>query len=136
MPPNPAYPHQPELFKAIAEQIPDALIYADRDGVIRLWNRGAEALFGFPAAEAVGASLDIIVPERFRAAHWAGFHKAIESGQTKPGDPVRSTRSLHHDGRKLYADLSFGIVKDAGGAVIGAVAVGRESRAPNPRGPA
>ena len=53
---------------AILAQVPDAIIFADRDGVIRLWNRGAEVLFGFPAADVIGSNLDVIIPEQFRQA--------------------------------------------------------------------
>lgn len=122
---------QPELllFKAIVEQTPDAIIFADRDGVIRVWNRGAAAVFGFSAAEAVGSSIDIIIPERFRRAHWEGFRNAIESGHTRHGDYVRTTRSTHQDGRKLYVDLSFGLVTSGAGSVVGSVAVGRDCTA-------
>jgi PAS domain S-box-containing protein len=122
-------PTDPNLFKAIVEQTLDAIVFADRNGVIQVWNRGAELVFGFGRAEAVGLSLDLIIPERFRRAHWEGFRRAIESGHTRPGDPVRTTRAIHKDGRKLYLDLSFGIVTGETGAVIGAVAVGRDCSA-------
>jgi PAS domain S-box-containing protein len=56
---------------------PDAIILADCDGVIRLWNRAAEAMFGYGAAEAIGQTLDLIVPEPYRVAHWAGFSRAV-----------------------------------------------------------
>jgi PAS domain S-box-containing protein len=69
-------PQPAELYRAIAEAASDAVIYAGRDGVIVLWNRGAELLFGYPAAEAVGQSLDLIIPERLRSGHWQGFHRA------------------------------------------------------------
>jgi len=114
------------LFKAIVEQAFEAIVFADCDGVIRVWNGGAEALFGFTAAEVVGRSLDVIIPERFRQAHWEGFRKAIESGRPRHGGKVRTTRSLHKLGRRLYVDLSFGLVTDDSGSVIGSVAVGRE----------
>jgi len=119
----------PELFENIVEQLSEAIVFADREGVIRIWNRGAEALFGFPAAEALGSSLDIIIPERFRQAHWAGFRQAIECGHTRPGEPVRTTRALHQDGRKLYVDMSFGIVTSGDGSVIGSVALARDGTA-------
>jgi PAS domain S-box-containing protein len=118
-----------ELCNAIVEQTPDAIVFADRDGVIRLWNLGAEALFGFSAPEVIGRSLDVIVPERFRQAHWDAFHRAVASGRTRPGDSVRTTRADHKSGRKLYVDLSFGLVKDGSGSVIGSVAVGRDCSA-------
>ncbi len=59
-----------ELAEDILEQIADAVIYADRGGIIRRWNRGAEAVFGFSAAEAIGQNLDLIVPAHLQAAHW------------------------------------------------------------------
>ncbi|HEY8708826.1 MAG TPA: PAS domain S-box protein [Burkholderiaceae bacterium] len=117
------------LFKAIVEQTPDAIIFADCDGMIRVWNRGAEVVFGFSAAEVIGSSLDIIIQERFRRAHWEGFRNAIESGHTRHGGDVRTTRSNHKLGHKLYVDLSFGLVTSEAGSVIGSVAVGRDCTA-------
>jgi PAS domain S-box-containing protein len=114
------------LAEAIVAQTPDAIVFADREGVIRLWNRGAEVLFGFAASEAVGASLDIIIPERFREAHWSGFRRAVAAGQVRHGARVRTTRAIHRFGHKLYVELSFALVHDASGAVIGSVAVGRD----------
>jgi PAS domain S-box-containing protein len=120
---------EPSLFQAIVEQTSDAVIFADADGAIRVWNRGAEALFGFTADEVIGRSLDVIIPERFRRAHWEGFHRAIESGRTRAGEPVRITRSVHKLGHPLYVEISFALVKQASGAVLGAVAVGRDGTA-------
>lgn len=117
------------LFEGIVQQTSEAIIFADRDGVIRVWNRGAEALFGFPAAEAVGRSLDIIIPERFRQAHWDGFNRAIAQGRTRHGGQVRTTRAAHEDGRKLYVDMSFGLVTDGDGSVMGSVAMARDATA-------
>lgn len=121
------HPTDPNLFEAIALQIPDAVIFADRDGVIRVWNRGAGSVFGFAANEVIGQTLDVIIPDRLRPAHWEGFRRAINDGGTRYGAQVRTTRSIHKDGRKLYVDLSFGLIIDAAGAVAGAVAVGRDS---------
>jgi PAS domain S-box-containing protein len=117
------------LYKHIVEQLTDAIIFADRNGVILLWNRGAEEVFGFPAAEVIGSSLDVIIPERFRKAHWDAFNRAIASGQTSGGNQVRTTRSIHKLGHKLYVDLSFGLVTDAAGAVVGSVAMARDCSA-------
>jgi PAS domain S-box-containing protein len=55
------------LFRRIVEEMPEAVIFADRQGVVRLWNRGAETMFGYSADEALGQRLDLIIPERFRA---------------------------------------------------------------------
>ncbi len=117
------------LHQAIVEQAPDAIIFADRGGSIRVWNRGAETVFGYSAAEVLGKSLDVIIPERLRAAHWEGFRQAIDTGQIKYGNRVLTTRSVHKNGNKLYVDLSFGLVKDDAGVVTGAMAVGRDGTA-------
>lgn len=108
---------------------PEAVIFADCEGVIRYWGGAAEAVFGHSAAEALGNSLDLIIPERFRTAHWQAYDKAIESGQTKYEGRVLTTRSMRKDGSKLFVDLNFALVKDARDAVLGALAVGRDCTA-------
>jgi PAS domain S-box-containing protein len=115
------------LSLAIVEQTADAIIFADRQGVIRLWNPAAEAVFGFSADEVIGQSLDRIIPERLRPAHWKAFHQAIEAGCTRLGRQARLTRSVHKTGARLYVDLSFAIVRDAAGEVAGSVAVARDA---------
>lgn len=118
---------QASLYEAIVEQAVEAIVFADRDGVIRVWNHGAERLFGFSAAEAVGSSLDLMIPERLRPAHWAGFHAAIARGATRHGGQVRMTRATHKDGRRLYVDMSFAVVTGPDGSAAGSVAVARDA---------
>jgi PAS domain S-box-containing protein len=117
----------PALFAAIVDQAPVSIILADREGVIRAWNRASESLFGFAAREVLGRSLDVIIPERLREAHWIGYGRSLASGETKYAGRVMTTRAVHKDGRKLYVDFSFGMLKDASGAVTGAMAVGRDA---------
>lgn len=117
------------LFRAIVMQAPEAVVFADSGGDIRIWNGGAEHLFGFAAEEALGSSLDLIIPERFRSAHWSAFDKAIARGRTSGGDRVRTTRALHKEGRALYVDLSFTVVTDDAGAALGALSIGRDCTA-------
>jgi PAS domain S-box-containing protein len=117
------------LYRAIGEATSDAIIYADREGLVRLWNRGAELLFGHSASETLGRSLDIIIPERLRAAHWAAFDHSMRTGETKYRDRVLTTRSVHKNGQRIYVDLSFGLVRDASGGVQGAFAIGRDCTA-------
>jgi PAS domain S-box-containing protein len=114
------------LFRAIAEQAPDAIIFADTKGVVRFWNESAKAVFGYSAGEALGRSLDLIIPERLRRAHWDAFQRAIEIGQTRLGRQALATRAVHRDGNKLYVELSFAVVKDMAGTVAGALGVARD----------
>ena len=106
----------------------EATIFADREGIIREWNPGAASLFGFAALEAIGQSLDVIIPEHLREAHWKGYHRAIAAGQTRSGGKPMLTRAVHRDGSRLYIDVAFGIVSDAHGHVLGARATARRSQ--------
>jgi len=119
-------PSDLELCRAVVEQAPDALILADREGTIKLWNARAEALFGYAAGEAIGSSLDLIIPEDLRAAHWRGYRQAITLGHVKSGGHALATRAAHKLGSKLYVELAFGIICDSQGGVLGAVATGRD----------
>lgn len=123
-------PPSPRLLAAIALQIPDGLICAGTDGNILVWNDGAERIFGHSAAEAVGRSLDLIIPEAFRTAHHEGFRRAITSGRMRhAAGRVLTTRSMHKNGDRLYVDLSFGLIRDEAGAVIGVLAIARDCTA-------
>jgi PAS domain S-box-containing protein len=106
------------------------LIFADRDGVIRIWNARAEALFGYPASEAVGKSLDLIIPEHLRAAHWHGYRQAIAAGRTRSDGKPMLTRATHKHGGKLYVELAFGIVSTPERQVLGALATVRPAKRP------
>lgn len=115
-----------ELDAKIVEDVADALIYSDRSGTIVRWNRASTGLFGFSADEALGQNLDLIIPEHLRAAHWKGFEAAIASGSMKLAGRPTLTRALHKSGRKLYIEMTFALVRDAGGAVLGSVAMARD----------
>lgn len=115
-----------ELDARILDDVADALIYSDRAGTITRWNRASTALFGFSAGEALGHNLDLIIPEHLRAAHWKGFEAALASGSMKLAGRPTLTRALHQSGRKLYIEMTFALVRDAGGAVVGSVAMARD----------
>jgi PAS domain S-box-containing protein len=115
-----------ELDARILDDVADALIYADRDGTIMRWNRASTALFGFTAEDALGQNLDLIIPEHLRAAHWRGFEAAIASGGLKLAGKPTLTRALHKSGRKLYIEMTFALVRDAGSQVLGSVAMARD----------
>src|SRR5215471_7584416 len=116
------------LAEAILDQVADAVICADRSGAIIRWNGACAALFGFSAEEALGQSLELIIPEHLRAAHWSGFDAAMTKGALKLQGRPTLTRALHKSGRRLYVEMTFAIVKgDADSEVLGAVAVARDA---------
>jgi len=115
-----------ELFRRMVEQTGDAIIFIDATGAVQVWNRGAEALFGYSPAEARAGGLDLIIPERLREAHWRGFERALQSGHTVNGDRILTTRAVHKNGNRLYVDLSFCIIVDENGTARGALAIGRD----------
>ena len=79
----------------------DAIIAADAEGKIVLWNAAASRIFGFSSEEALGQSLDLIIPERFRARHWDGYRKVMQTGETKYGSQVLRVPARHRDGNAL-----------------------------------
>lgn len=119
-------PLGPDLYQAVVHAMPEAVVVADREGIIRIWNRGAGVLFGFTPEEALGAGLELIVPERFRRAHDDGYRRAVTSGHLRFEGRVMTTRCNHKFGCRLYVAFSFNLLKGSDGAVQGVVAVGRD----------
>jgi len=120
-------PPEPIAWERIVADVADALIFIDTQGVIRVWNAQCQALFGFSADQALGASVDLIIPEHLRSAHWHGFEQAMARGATRHGAEVRTTRATHQDGRRLYVDMTFSVVKAADGRVLGSTAMARDA---------
>jgi PAS domain S-box-containing protein len=85
----------------LVRQLADAVVVADSDGVITFWNDAATRIFGWSAAEAVGRSLDLIIPERFRERHWAGYRHTMATGHTSYGDRLLEVPALHRDGHTV-----------------------------------
>lgn len=113
------------LAHAIIEATPDAVIFAGRDGAIQLWNGGAEALFGHTAEEALGQSLDLIIPERLRPRHWEGYDKVLETGVTKYGRELLAVPGVRKDGSRMSLEFSIAPLHDEGGAITGFAAIMR-----------
>lgn len=97
-------------FKELVEALGDAIIVADSDGVIRFWNPAAERLFGFTPDEALGKSLDLIIPERLRARHWAGYARTMSTGETQYKDEVLRVPAVHKDGRAISIAFTVGML--------------------------
>ena len=115
-----------KLYREILSLAPDAILFADDKGIIRLWNRGAEMIFGFAADEAIGQSLDLIIPERLRAVHWAGYHRVMASGETRYGEDLLAVPALHRDGHQLSCEFSIVMLKDENGKLIGVASIMRD----------
>ena len=115
-----------QLYRHIVENAADAVIFADRKGAIQVWNGGAEAVFGYTAQEAIGQSLDLIVPERQRDQHWAGYDRVMESGETKYGRDLLAVPAMHKNGTRISIEFSIVLVKDSGGKVEGIAAIMRD----------
>ncbi|MDX2169120.1 MAG: PAS domain S-box protein [Deltaproteobacteria bacterium] len=114
---------------ALLVRSPDAIIVADRAGVIRLWNQAATTLFGHSEREAVGASLDLIIPEAMRSRHWAGYDAVMHSGTTRYGSELLKVPALHRDGHRLSLEFRVALLFDAHGGVAGVAAYLRDATA-------
>jgi PAS domain S-box-containing protein len=120
-------PVSPEwLARRIVAEMPEAVIFADRDGVIQLWNRGAEAMFGYAATEAVGRTLDLIIPERHRSRHWEGYKNVMRSGSTRYGSELLAVPAVRKDGGRISIEFSIALLRGETGDVLGAAAVIRD----------
>lgn len=105
---------------------PDAILYAERDGVIRYWNAAAEAMFGWPAAEALGQTLDLIIPERLRDRHWKGWDHVLETGVTRYGKETLSVPAARKDGSTVSVEFTIQMLRDDGGRILGFAAILRD----------
>ena len=115
-----------DVLGELIRQLADGVVVADTDGMIVFWNAAAERIFGWPAASAVGASLDLIIPERQRRAHWDGYRKVMQTGQTRYSSDVLRVPSLHSDGERRSIAFTVTLLTDAVGAVTGIAAVVRD----------
>jgi PAS domain S-box-containing protein len=115
-----------EISLQIVALAPDAIMFADRDGVIRLWNQGAERLFGYPAEEAIGQSLDLIIPEKLRDRHWEGYRKTMATGETRYGSAMLSVPATHKNGTRLSTEFSIVMLLDDSNQPCGVAAIMRD----------
>ena len=92
---------RPIDFEAFIQSAGDGIVAAGTDGSILLWNRAAERIFGYTEAEALGQSLDLIIPERLRIRHWEGYRRVMQTGETRYGAEVLRVPAVHKDGRRL-----------------------------------
>ena len=115
------------LARVLLRDMPDALVVADSAGLIQFWNAGAQRLFGFAPDEALGQSLDIIIPERLRARHWSGFRETMRTGRSRYGaGEILSVPALRKDGARLSVEFTIVPLHDAAGGMEGIAAIMRD----------
>jgi PAS domain S-box-containing protein len=104
----------------------DAIIFVDQDGLIRLWNAGAESMFGYRAGEMEGQSLDRIIPEPLRARHNEGFRRVMASGESRYAADLLAVPGLKQDGSRISLEFTITLIKGNEGQVMGAAAIMRD----------
>ncbi|MEQ1694285.1 MAG: PAS domain-containing protein [Hyphomicrobiaceae bacterium] len=115
----------PDLAQLV-HAVGDAIVVSDAQGLITLWNPGAERMFGFTAAEALGQSLDIIIPERQRERHWDGYEKTMATGVTRYGNDVLRVPAINKAGDSLSISFTVGMLFKRDGTVESIAAVMRD----------
>ena len=116
-------------LEALISAAGDAIILADSEGTIRLWNPAAERIFGFSSGEALGASLDLIIPERLRPRHWTGYREVMRTGQTRYGADVLRVPALRKDGTRISIAFTVALLSAPDGQVTGIAAIVRDESA-------
>jgi PAS domain S-box-containing protein len=114
------------LARAVVAESPEAIVVTDADGLVRLWNAGATRMFGFSADEAMGQSLDLIIPVKLRDRHWKGYRQSMATGTTRYGDTLLSVPATHRDGHRLSIEFSVALLRDDAGVIVGISAIMRE----------
>ena len=113
-------------YKQLLMAIGDGVVVADAEGKIVFWNPGAERIFGFSESDAIGQTLDLIVPERQRHRHWEGFDKTMQTGQTRYGNELLRVPALHKEGHPLSIAFTVAMLHAADGKVSAIVAIVRD----------
>jgi nitric oxide dioxygenase len=102
-------------------------LYADRDGIIRFWNPGAERIFGHTTTDAIRHSLDLIIPERLRQRHWEGYGRTMHTGDSRYGEgDLLSVLALRKDGTTISIEFTITLLKDGAGEMVGMAAITRD----------
>jgi PAS domain S-box-containing protein len=113
--------------RTLVREVADAIVYADAEGRIRFWNRGAERIFGFDEGEALGQSLDLIIPQRLRARHWAGYAQTMRTGKTRYGSgELLAVPALRKDGSQISIEFTVLPFRDERGGMLGIAAILRD----------
>jgi PAS domain S-box-containing protein len=116
------------IARALLEGEGEAIVASDAEGIIQFWNAGAARVFGFTSDEAVGQSLDIIIPERLRARHWDGYRETMRTGKSRYGSgDLLSVPALRKDGAQISVEFTITVLRGEDGGMVGLVAVMRDA---------
>jgi PAS domain S-box-containing protein len=115
------------IYRQIIENSQDAILFADREGIIDLWNSGAEAIFGYTKEEVRGKSLDLIVPEKLRQRHWDGYQKVMKTGKTRYGKELLKVPAIRKDGKSISVEFTIVLVRNLQNEIIGTAAIIRDA---------
>jgi PAS domain S-box-containing protein len=113
-------------LNALVSAIGDAIVVSDREGKVIVWNPAAERMFGFSEAEALGQSMDMIIPERLRKRHWEGFDKSMETGTTRYGHDVLRVPAVDKAGRAMSIAFTVAMLFGPDGKVSAIASVIRD----------
>ena len=113
-------------YRQVVDGAQDAIIYADREGRIELWNSGAALIFGYGADEAIGQSLDLIIPEKLRPRHWEGYRRVMASGSTRYGRELLAVPAVRKDGARISVEFTMILVRSSDGELMGSAAIIRD----------
>ncbi|MCH2525542.1 MAG: PAS domain S-box protein [Dehalococcoidia bacterium] len=113
-------------YREIVENSQDAIVLTNADGVIQIWNLGANKMFGYSPEEAVGQTLDIIIPDRFRDSHWDGFNNTMATGHSKYEEDMLSVPAIKKDGSRISIEFTIVMSKDDQGIPTGISAIIRD----------
>lgn len=116
-------------FEQLVDAVGDAIIISDAAGDITLWNPAATRMFGYTQEEALGKTLDLIIPERLRGRHWDGYHKTMATGQTRYGHDLLRVPAVDKAGRALSIAFTVALLHSPQGEITGIVAVIRDETA-------
>jgi PAS domain S-box-containing protein len=117
---------QERIYRQIVDFAQDGILFADRDGIIRLWNSGAETIFGYTAREALGQNLDLIVPEKLRERHWEGYQRVMDTGKTRYGNELLKVPATRKDGERLSVEFTIILVRGQRNDILGCAAIMRD----------
>nr|WP_314544960.1 PAS domain-containing protein [uncultured Massilia sp.] len=116
-------------FQQLAQALGDGIVVCDAAGTIVFWNAAATRIFGFTERDAVGQSLDLIIPPRQQQRHWDGYHKTMATGATRYGSDVLRVPALHKEGKPLSIAFTVALLHAPDGKVAAIAAVVRDDTA-------